>query len=96
MIFSPLALKRIISQMIKYSEVLVQFIVDDDYSDKIAGMDITPEPESMRRIYMVFSPINTSNKQFTVTPQKLPTFSRTGFTLIEWGGSQIEFQPIIP
>ncbi len=62
----------------------IQFLVDDEYANEIAEIDITPKPTSMRRIYILF---NSSPTNVFHTKQELPSFKRTGFTVIEWGGT---------
>lgn len=74
-------------KMIKYPEVLVQFLVDKDYSENIAKVELSPTPISSRRVYMLFKPYNGEELHLVT-----PTFSsikREGFTLIEWGGSEL-------
>ncbi|CAH1193842.1 hypothetical protein PAECIP111893_00567 [Paenibacillus plantiphilus] len=51
-----------------------------------AKLTITPEPDSILRIFMVFQP----SDQFVELPQqKLETFNRHGFAVVEWGGSEL-------
>jgi hypothetical protein len=58
----------------------------EDY-EEIAKLNITPKPDSILRIMMVFKPLNKSIK---VEEQKLKPFVRTGFTVVEWGGTEIK------
>jgi hypothetical protein len=55
--------------------------------EELAPLEITPIPTSILRVYMVYKPLN---KKIEVSPQDFPTFRRKGFTVIEWGGSEIE------
>jgi len=52
-----------------------------------AKLIVSPEPDSIIRIYMVFQPLT---EFVEVGEQPLTEFERTGFTLIEWGGSIIK------
>lgn len=52
------------------------------YTDN-AKLSITPEPDSILRIYMVFQPLD---EYIQVEEQALSEFDREGFTVIEWGG----------
>jgi Tfp pilus assembly protein PilX len=54
-----------------------------DYTS-LAKLTITPKPNSLLRVFMEEKPIS---QPFTVTPQTFPTFTRTGFTAVEWGGT---------
>lgn len=52
----------------------------------ITGLDISPKPDTLIRILMVFKPLN---KEIKVEEQEIVTPSREGFTVVEWGGSKI-------
>ncbi|MBD3636655.1 MAG: hypothetical protein HUJ25_04880 [Crocinitomicaceae bacterium] len=69
---------------------LIHFVVDDDYEDQIASLDITPKPESMRRVFMLCATLDTPNSGLDLEEQELTSFERKGFTVVEWGGSLIE------
>lgn len=81
-------------RMIKSPYALVQFIVDEEYEQRIAGISVQPQPDSKRRIYMIFAPIENAIPPFEIIPQDLPAFERKGFTLVEWGGSEINVHQI--
>jgi len=51
--------------------------------DKFAELNITPQPDQLFRFYIFIAPVTES---FVVSPQQLPTFKRSGFTVLEWGG----------
>ena len=57
----------------------------DTYTNS-AKLDITPAPDSMLRIFMTYVPLE---KAVDIEPQQLETFERKGFTVVEWGGSEI-------
>jgi len=73
----------------KENYAFIQFLVDDEYSSEIAGITINPTPESMRRIYLLFTPFK-EKPTFKTTAQIIKPFNRNGFTVIEWGGSELE------
>ena len=52
-----------------------------------AKLDITPEPDSLLRIFMVYVPLENA---IDIEPQQLETFERKGFTVVEWGGCDIK------
>ncbi|MBQ8827447.1 MAG: hypothetical protein IJ007_10175 [Oscillospiraceae bacterium] len=52
-----------------------------------AQLEITPEPDSMLRIFMTFKALD---EEITVSEQKLESFERTGFSVIEWGGCEVK------
>lgn len=54
--------------------------------NELMPMDVTPTPDSIIRILMVFKPLNN---KINVKDQEIITPKREGFTLVEWGGSRI-------
>ena len=52
-----------------------------------ARLEITPTPDSVLRVFMAWQALDAPIK---IEPQTLPTFERTGFTVVEWGGSEIK------
>ncbi|MBU3201845.1 hypothetical protein KPL48_21505 [Clostridium estertheticum] len=57
-----------------------------EYED-LARLNISPKPDSMLRIMMVFKPLD---KSIDVKKQELKPFIRKGFTVVEWGGTEIK------
>lgn len=53
-----------------------------EYS-KFHPMEITPKPDSLLRVFMVYKPISGDYK---IKKQQLSTFERSGLTVVEWGG----------
>jgi len=58
----------------------------EDY-ENLAQLKITPKPDSILRIMMIFKPLN---KPVKVEEQKLKPFVRKGFTVVEWGGTEVK------
>lgn len=58
----------------------------DSYTDG-AVLEITPTPDSLLRVMMAYYP---SDEAVEIAPQKLEGFERDGFTVVEWGGSQVK------
>ena len=56
------------------------------YTDN-AKLTITPKPDSMIRVFMAWYP---SQEYVSIEKQELITPSRQGFTVVEWGGTQIK------
>ena len=67
----------------KYNLIAFQ---TDDY-EEMAKLIVTPEPESVQRVFMTYKALD----EWTEVPeQKLTPFERSGYTLIEWGGSEVK------
>ncbi|MGN0250538.1 MAG: hypothetical protein ACI4EH_04115 [Oliverpabstia sp.] len=57
----------------------------DTYTDH-ARLTITPEPDTVIRVFMAYQP---SNEEIAMKPQLLTSTERTGFTAVEWGGTLV-------
>lgn len=57
----------------------------DAYTDA-ARLSVSPEPDSLIRVFMAFRPLETPVE---IEPQELSSPERSGFTVVEWGGSEI-------
>lgn len=74
-------------QLIKKEYALIQLLVDERYDEIIASIKVNPEPDQMRRIYMLMAPLDDPDIPFKLVEPQFEKISRNGFTLIEWGGS---------
>ena len=54
--------------------------------DTSAKLHITPEPDHMLRVFMAFKPLE---QPVSIPEQELPTLTREGFTVLEWGGAEV-------
>lgn len=62
----------------------VQF-VGSEYTDS-APLVISPKPDSILRVFMAFKPLDAYKQ---VIEQDIQPFERNGFTVIEWGGTEL-------
>lgn len=58
---------------------------DEEYT-KTAPLTITPAPDSLLRVFMVFKPSDT---YMELPQQEIKPFVRKGFSVVEWGGTEI-------
>ena len=65
----------------------IHFKFNEDYDREIAGINVTPKPDNMFRLFMVYKPLF---REIEVEPQPIPKANREGFTVIEWGGAKWE------
>lgn len=57
-----------------------------DKYEEYAELEITPEPDSIQRVFMAYEPLD----EYTEIPeQELQPFERSGYSVIEWGGVEI-------
>lgn len=65
----------------------IHFIANEQ-CDQFAELEISPKPDHIYRYYILTFPVS-SRMNFTLEEQDLPKMNRDGFTVLEWGGSQI-------
>jgi hypothetical protein len=56
-----------------------------EYTDN-AKLTVTPTPDSTLRVFMVFKSLD---KYQQLPKQQLQSFERKGFTVVEWGGTEV-------
>lgn len=72
----------------KMSENPYNFITFQDKAyTEAAKLTITPKPDSILRVFMVYQPLEAD---VDVPEQKLIQWDRKGFSVVEWGGTQIQ------
>ncbi len=64
---------------------LIHF-AEEQYTD-IAPLEITPKPDSVLRVFMVFKWLD---EKIEIEKQEMKNFERKWFSVIEWGGTEIE------
>lgn len=63
---------------------LIHFSTDE--YEKQAKLTVTPKPDEMIRVFMVYKPLKT---KIDLPEQQLIKKERHGFTVVEWGGMKI-------
>ena len=58
----------------------------EDYALSVP-LEVSPAPDTQIRVFMTFE---VSEEKVEIPPQKLPHYERNGFTLVEWGGSEVK------
>ncbi len=74
-----------VPKMIENEYNLISFS-GDEYA-KVAKLTVNPKPDTVIRIHMVWKALDNP---VDIEPQQLPTYKRSGFTLVEWGGTEIK------
>ena len=52
-----------------------------------AELTVTPAPDSVLRVFMAWKPLEAP---VDIPAQTLPAFERHGFTVVEWGGTEVQ------
>ncbi len=73
-----------------HSYASVQFLVGEQYDQNVASIDVSPQPDSQLRVYMLFQGTEFSSSPHRLVATEFPKFNRKGFTLVEWGGSEFK------
>jgi hypothetical protein len=74
-------------ELIKNNLNFIHFIFNDA-ADQFAELEISPKPDKILRVYLLYSSLD-SKKLPIINPQSIPKMDRNGFTVIEWGGSEL-------
>jgi len=74
--------------MSQYDNSFIHFRINDNI-DGSSYLETKPAAETIIRVFMEFSRVDNLNSLPKLPEQNLPTFTRKGFTLVEWGGGEI-------
>lgn len=74
-------------QMMKHEATEIRFLINEE-CDQFANLDIAPKPDNLIRLYIVWSPIHEAIST-NATDLGIPKQDRSGFTVLEWGGMEI-------
>lgn len=75
-------------QLIRHDACFIHFMVNEE-ANEFAELNITPEPDHVYRIYMITYPAKDLENTISV-PQQIQKIDRSGFTVVEWGGTIIQ------
>ena len=64
----------------------IRFLPQDEI-DSCQELDVNPKPDSIIRVMMSYKGLDNP---INVREQKLKAADRTGFTVVEWGGTEIK------
>jgi hypothetical protein len=65
----------------------IHFLFNEDYNT-YARLSVTPQPDKLFRVFMVWREIG-DKEDLRLQPQQIPSFQRSGFTVVEWGGAEL-------
>ncbi len=68
---------------------LIHFMFTSEYDD-VATISVDPKPDHLFRVFMLWDDakdLDTSK----VHDQKIESFTREGFSVVEWGGAKVDF-----
>ncbi|CAG5077952.1 hypothetical protein CRYO30217_00524 [Parvicella tangerina] len=76
-------------RMTPYNFVLTQFNFDE-VVEQMAALEVSPTPDSQRRVFMLFTGFEAIPDIEITPPEEIDEpFERTGFCLLEWGGTEV-------
>jgi hypothetical protein len=74
-------------QLIQNERNFVHFMFNEE-GNEFAELEITPKPDHIYRFYMISMPLNNES-EYLVPEQEIKPIDRSGFTVLEWGGTKI-------
>ncbi|MDX2171558.1 MAG: hypothetical protein SFY56_00460 [Bacteroidota bacterium] len=76
-----------VPQMTANENNYIHFMFDKEYS-QYSNLEITPKPDTIFRVFMVWYKLG-GTISIKLNEQKIESFTRKGFTVVEWGGAEI-------
>lgn len=73
--------------------VHLQFMFNEDCS-AFGELNVSPAPDRIGRIYLLWSPTEEPVSDIAEF-KEVPSLDRTGFTVIEWGGAEIQLKEVV-
>ncbi|HYG52599.1 MAG TPA: hypothetical protein VD905_16925 [Flavobacteriales bacterium] len=75
-------------RMLQNEKNYVRFMLTDEY-DQVAKLEVMPKPDHVLRVYMLWQKAD-NNTPGNLKKQTFIPFKRGGFTVVEWGGSEVK------
>lgn len=70
------------------------YLLFNEECDAFASLEFDPKPEKVGRFYVIWAEVPDDYSP-SLEPQKVPAFQRNGFTVLEWGGSEVSSSSIL-
>ncbi len=74
--------------MAKNDKHFIHFLFNDE-CNSFASLNISPKPDNVFRVQMIWSDASLVSAQ-NILEQKIESTNREGFSVVEWGGAEIE------
>jgi len=81
-------------EMNKYQNCFIHFRINDNI-DGSSFLTVNPRPQTTIRVFMEFYGFDAWENRPRLPEQNLPSIVRKGFTLVEWGGSKLDFVTVV-
>jgi hypothetical protein len=77
-------------RMLKYEQLFVQFLIDEEYDELIGAVKTVPEVDQKRRVYVLFADAKYLHQNKIAPPNyHVKAVDRSGLVYIEWGGTEL-------
>jgi hypothetical protein len=70
------------------------YLLFNEECDAFASLKISPEPSEIARFYVIWTEV-PDNYNLMLESQSIPKMQRDGFTVLEWGGAEVEAESIL-
>lgn len=77
-------------QMLNEPYQLIQFLPQKELNEQLGELEVVPEPDHLFRLFMVYQSFDAYPAHLHVVPQEFEKFDREGFSVLEWGGSELK------
>jgi len=71
------------------------YLLFDDGCYAFASLKISPQPQNVSRIDLIWSEV-PANYSHPLESHLIPAMNRDGFTVIEWGGAEVDAAILFP
>jgi hypothetical protein len=70
------------------------YLLFDEACDAFASLEISPKPTQIGRFYIIWAAVPDDYNP-SLEPQEVPKLQRDGFTVLEWGGTEVNASQIL-
>ena len=69
----------------------IHLVLNDDCNE-LSKLNVSPKPDNVLRLFMVYQDVSELKTLVPVKEQKFISYKRIGFTVVEWGGGEINLK----
>ena len=70
------------------------YLLFNEVCNALASLEVSPEPTEIARFYVIWTEVPDDYNP-TLESQTVPAMERDGFTVLEWGGIEVEAESIL-
>lgn len=70
------------------------YLLFNEVCDAFASLEIAPKPTQIQRFYVIWAAVPDDYNP-SLEPQEVPKMQRDGFTVLEWGGAEVQASKVL-